>query len=123
MSDQTNERPSNRPVVAPADPITGPDATEPEPQETEGTQGLPLPDVPLPLGMFFGLVPIQDPNEHKDVVVFVTASTPAGSMLQGYLSVDQALKIGISLAQLANQAIAARPPKLIVPEGLVVPGR
>jgi hypothetical protein len=118
MTDEMEPQPPS-PDPTPDPNEAGVGGHDPEPEQSERVS-LPLPDVPLPLGVFFGVLPVL---EGKDFIVFVTTSNPSGSMCQGYLDAESAVRIGVSLAQNGQQAIQARPAKLIVPEGLVVPGR
>jgi hypothetical protein len=79
---------------------------------------MPVPDIPLPLRLFFGMVKIGDTP-----VLLCTAINPSGSMTQGLLTAEEATKIGRDLLQAGRSAMAATPPKLIVPgdSGLLIP--
>src|ERR1017187_6119525 len=87
------------------------------PQQIQGVR-VPMPGIPLPLNLFFGLVPLGN-----QPVILVTAVNDAGSMIQGYFAPELAAKIGRDLVKAARDAEIERSRALITPaKGLILPG-
>lgn len=86
------------------------------PQEFQGVR-VPMPGIPLPLNLFFGLVPLGN-----QPVILVTAVNDAGSMIQGYFAPGLAAKIGRDLLKAARDAEIERSRTLVTPtKGLILP--
>ncbi len=87
------------------------------PQQIQGVR-VPMPGIPLPLNLFFGLVPLGN-----QPVILVTAVNDAGSMIQGYFAPELAAKIGRDLIKAARDAEVEASRRLITPaKGLILPG-
>jgi hypothetical protein len=87
------------------------------PQQIQGVR-VPMPGIPLPLNLFFGLVPLGN-----QPVILVTAVNDAGSMIQGYFAPELAAKIGRDLVKAARDAEIERSRALITPaKVLLLPG-
>lgn len=90
-------------------------AAEPTPAAPEKLN-VPLPAVPLPLTLIFGVVATGEDGSGPPILV-LTAVNDSGSMTQGYMEPENAMKVGRDLLGAARSALVRRPPKLYAADG------
>lgn len=113
------ERPGGAQAAASDGGLVGPGPSSLRPPGSEqGPPPFPIPAVPLPVTLFYGMVKTTE----GDPVIILTAVNDAGSMTSGVLMPEYAAKVGRDLLGLSRQAALNAPKRLLVPEsGLAVP--